>query len=350
VLERCGGFISHHQGIATCTKNLRDFTPAWMRQHDATSYGFAIDNHAYLHAQETADKPAGMMRPPAVLVAALPLRQRVEAAARQHGYRYLTHDSALSGARTFLLIPDEEGRFDQWMLFNFTDDQQPEVTAGTPISFIAVQKKDATGRTLGRIRLHFRDYTMTPADGGTRLTLIEDNNGKCYACHASGMRELIPRRTPILDARPVRGDPSYGRGGGAGPDGFAYERLMEFNARIRSYGLPDWDGTVTPAHHGPALGAEQGCTQCHDGQDRGVLTVSTSLPQIRRKMYTELSMPPGGGLLPLLEKSEMARPSLSPGERRTIEEALTAHDALERAFDASRAPAFRRWLLEAPCR
>ena len=106
----------------------------------------SMDNHAYLRAQEAADKPAGMMRPPPAIIAALPLRRRLEAAAREHGYRYLTHDSALGGARTFIVIPDAEGRFDQWMLFNFSDDQQPEINAETPFSFVAVQKKDAAGR------------------------------------------------------------------------------------------------------------------------------------------------------------------------------------------------------------
>jgi hypothetical protein len=350
VLARCGGVFSRHEGIARCTRNLREFTPAWMRQHDADSYGFNVDNHAYLRAQEAADRPAGMMRPPPVLVAALPLRRRLEAAAREHGYRYLTHDSALGGARTFILVPDAEGRFDQWMLFNFSDDQQPEVNAETPFSFVAVQKKDAAGRALSRVRLHFRDYTMTRGKAGFEIELVEENNGKCYACHASGMRQLIPRRTPILDARRVLGDPGYDRGAGAGPPGFAYDRLVELNARIRAYGMPDWEGTVTPEHHGPALGKAQGCTDCHDGHARGVLTVSTSTRQIQRKLSTELSMPPGEGLGGLLEKSEAARGSISPAEQQTLDQARAAHEGLWRDFDASRAPALARWLLEYPCR
>ena len=350
VFERCAGFLTRHATIASCAENLRNFTPAWMEQHSPDSYGFTVDNETYLAAQETADKPEGMMRPPAALVAALPRRSRVEAAARANGWQYLTHDSALGGVRTFVLIPDRDGRFDQWLLLNFTGKAEPAIDPDTPMSFLAVQKKDRDGRVLPRVRLHFRDYTPLRAGGDYRLSLKETNNGKCYACHVSGTRQLIPRRTPTLEARPVKGDRDYHGGEGGGPRDFAYGRLVELNARIRSYGLPDWDGRVVPGHHGPPLGEAQGCTTCHDGQDRGVLTVSTSTSQLERKLSEEASMPPERGLRELVERDEMRDPALSPSEQAILDEALAAHEDLERELLASRAPTLRRWLLAVTCR
>ena len=350
VLDRCEGFIAAHPPIARCTRNLRDFVPSFLAQHSADSYGFTVDNHTYLTAQEAADRPSGMMDPPPGLVAAFPRRIDVESAARRNGWRYITHDSALDGVRTFVFIPDPEGRFDQWMLLNFLKKDQPAIDPETPMSFIAVQKKDAAGRALARPRLHFRDYNMVPASGGFQLDLVEDRNGKCYACHASGMRQLIPRRTRVLDARPVKGEPGYESSGRAAPPDFAYGRLQELNAKIRSYGMPDWEGRIVPAHHGPALGGELGCTTCHDGTTRGILTVSTSVRQLEQKIYDELAMPPAASFVDLLERSERPGATLSPEERATLHAAFEAHQKLDQAFDASRLPELRRWLLEESCR
>jgi hypothetical protein len=350
VLERCAGVIAREPAIARCTRNLRDFTPRWLAQHSPDSYGFTVDNHTYLTAQEAEDAPRGMMRPPPALVAALPRRARLETVARENGWKYLTHDSALGGARTFVFIPDPEGRYDQWMLLNFVHGEQPEISPETPMSFIAVQKKGPDGRALPAVRVHFRDYTPVRGEGGYTLELEETSNGKCYACHPSGVRQLIPRRTRILEAAPVKGEPGYDPSGGPAPQGFAYSRLQELNARLRSYGLPDWNGRIVPEHHGPALGAREGCLGCHDGRSRGLLTVSTSLQQIGRKIHDELAMPPEAGLKELLERSERKDPPLSPEEHKRLEEAFVAHARLDRELSASRLPALKRWLLEAPCR
>lgn len=350
VFERCAGFLARHPAIDRCSRNLRDFTPAWLQQHSVDTYGFTVDNPTYLAAQEAAEMPEGMMRPPPALIAALPLRSRVEAAAREHGLPYLTHESALGGVRTFVLVPDPGGRFDQWMLLNFTGKTQPAIDPTTPMSFLAVQKRDAAGRELPRVKLHFRDYSLVRSGGQNRLNLVDSRNGKCHACHVSGVRQLIPRRTPALDARPVRGDPGYAPHGSRPPADFAHERLLALNARLRSYGLPDWDGRVVPEHHGPALGEAQGCTECHDGHTRGVLTVLTSTAQIQRKISEELSMPPARGLVDLLERSEMRHPPLSRAEGEALDDAFDAHEAIDQQFQDSRLPALRRWLLEASCR
>lgn len=218
------------------------------------------------------------------------------------------------------------------------------------MSFIAVQKKDAGGRDLPRVRLHFRDYNMVPSSAGFHLELFEDRDGKCYSCHPSGVRQLIPRRTQVLDARPVKGEVGYDPEGRKAPPDFAFGRLQELNTRLRSYGMPDWEGRIVPQYHGPALGAALGCTTCHDGNTRGILTVSTSVRQLQQKIHHELAMPPGAGLVGLLERSQSERAKLSPEESATLHAAFEAHRKLDREFDASRLPELQRWLLEAPCR
>jgi hypothetical protein len=350
VLDRCEGFLAAHAPIASCTEHLRQFVPSFLAQHSSDTYGFTVDNHTYLTAQEAPDRPAGMMRPPPALIAALPLRVNVERAARKNGWRYITHDSALEGVRTFVFIPDPQGRFDQWMLLNFLKKDQPAIDPRTPMSFIAVQRKDASGHDLAKVRLHFRDYNMTPSRGGFQLDLFEDRNGKCYSCHPGGMRQLIPRRGVVLDARPVSGEAAYDPGAHAAPPGFALQRLQELNTRLLSYGLPDWEGLIVPEHHGPALGASLGCTACHDGSIRGLLTVSTSPRQVQHKISDELAMPPTPGLVPLLERSENPRVKLSKAEVETLHAAVEQHAQVNQAFDASRSPELKRWLLEVRCK
>ena len=201
VFETCQSYINHHEEIARCTQNMRRFTPPWLRQHDEVSYGFNVDNHTYLTDQDAPDKPQGMMKPPEEIVAALPNLGQVEEAARTHGWKYLTHDSALGGFRTFVIISDPQGRFDQWMLLNLQVGQS-SITEDTPMSILSVQKKDAAGKPLSKVQIHFRDYTIQHNErGGYKLHLHENSNGKCYACHTNGMRQLIARRTPILDAQ-----------------------------------------------------------------------------------------------------------------------------------------------------
>ncbi len=350
VLDRCQSYLAAHPPIALCTSNLRDFVPSFLAQHSEDSYGFTVDNHTYLAAQEAADRPAGMMQPPPGLIAAMPLRVNLEIAARKNGWKYITHDTALGGVRTFVFIPDPEGRFDQWMLLNFVKKDQPAIDPATPMSFIAVQKKDAAGHDLPQVRLHFRDYDLVPSDGGFQLQLFEDRNGKCYSCHPSGVRQLIDRRTQVLEAQPVKGERGYDPSGKTAPPDFAYGRLQELNARLGSYGLPDWEGRIVPAHHGPAIGSALGCTACHDGSLRGVLTVSSSPRQVQHRVHDELVMPPTPGLVSLLERSENRRVKLSPSERSRLEAALQTHEELNRDYDESRLPELRRWLLEQPCR
>jgi hypothetical protein len=218
------------------------------------------------------------------------------------------------------------------------------------MSILVVQKKDADGNRLSHVRLHFRDYTIEHRDTGYTIALHETNNGKCYSCHANGMRQLIARRTPILESRPSRGEAGFSEQRGAIDPEFSYQRLMEFNKRIRSYGNPDWDGKIHPENHGPALGQAQGCLDCHDGKTRGILTVASSHDQVQKKIYLELSMPPDTDLPHWLERNEMQNPTLSLPEQKSLKKALEAHEDLLRDFERSRFPELKKWFLQTSCR
>jgi len=350
VLESCRPYFATHPEIAACTDRLRHFVPAWMRQHDDNSYGFRRSNHEYLRSQAGADEPDGMMVPPEALVAAIPSRIKVIEAARRNGYRYLDHDSGIDETRTFVLVPDPLGRFDQWFLLNLQHGQNT-VQVNQPLSILVVQKKDAAGNALPKVRLHFRDYTIASSGHGYRVALDETKNGKCYSCHTNGVRQLIPRITPVLEARPVHGEAGYDENGtGPVPADFALHRLQEFNRRLRSYGNPDWRGDIEPGDFGPPLGKNQGCTDCHDGVSRAALNMATSLRQLEKKVYYQLSMPPDNKLQRLLERNEMKNPELNAAEAARLEKALMSQANLIRDFEAARVPTLRSWLLGVTCR
>jgi hypothetical protein len=160
------------------------------------------------------------------------------------------------------------------------------------------------------------------------------------------VRHLLAVRTPSLAAKPVLGEPGYP---GDGPTDFAFQRLGAMNDRLASYGLADWNGTIVPADHGPALGVEQGCTACHDGTIRGALTVSTAQKQLAHKVVAELAMPPAAGLTQLVERQVMNDPPLTAAEAADLAGAQTAHASMLADLEATRAPALERWLLETPC-
>jgi len=327
VIGKCTSDLADNPTIDLCTAHLRRYIPVWMRQHDSDSYGFLQDNATYLAAQTGSDEPAGMMDPPPALLAALTNRSTIEEAARSSGWPYVTHPSGLGGVRTFVTTSDPNGRFDQWMLVGL-DDSATVVPSPSIMSFIGVEKKDAIGRDLAKVRLHFRDYLLTQTDGVWKVDLSSTLAGKCYACHGSGMRLLIPTSASA-----------------------------SINARLLSYGLPDWNGTLDPADHGPPLGADLGCTSCHNGVTRGVLTVSTSEGMLRQKLVDQLSMrsPANGRKVPdeaamaLLAREESGMPALSPDEASSLAQARAEHWADYQGLVASRYPTWRAWVLDKPC-
>ena len=356
VFDSCGGLIAQNPKIATCTKNLRTFVPTWMNQHDNGSYGFTVDNRTYLKAEEGTDRPAGMMTVPPEIIAALPDPVKVVEAARLNGWRYITHNSALAphdaiptvGARTFVYKPDPSGKFDQWMLLNLGDGTT--VNTVMPLSFIGVQKTDATGQKLAKIRLNFRDFNISKDAAGTySVSARDDGNGKCYSCHPSGLRKLIDYRTPVLEAKPVKGEAGFQADGSNVPADFGFKRLKELNAIIEGYGLPDWDGMIVPENHGPALGKDQGCTACHNGESRGLLTVSTSIDQIEKKIYYQLAMPAEADADRLLEGDALKNPPLSAADQVALNALLEKHDLITTDFENARFPALQSWMTETAC-
>jgi hypothetical protein len=327
VLESCSADVAKNPPIERCTDRLRRYVSAWLAQHVDDSYGFRQDNRTYLAAHTAPDLPSGMMDPPRVLLDALPERATLESAAGVNGWPYLTHRSCLGGTRTFVMVADPEGRFDQWMLVGL-DATQTSVENPGILSFIGVQKKDANANPLDRVRLHFRDYVATVDAEGPTLELPENFGGKCYACHPSGLRHLI-----------------------AAPESAA------MNARIDAYGTIDWNGTIVPADHGPPLGTSLGCTECHNGEDRGVLTVTTSEGMLWQKVVEQLSMrsPRDGRRVPdeaamaLLEREKTSDPPLTPDEALALEQARAEHLADYQVLVAERFPAWRDWALGVAC-
>ena len=352
VLAQCSSFIQSHPQIASCTDRLRRFVPAWLQQHTDHSFGFTLDNAAYTAYENGSSKPKGLMDPPADIIAAIPDGDKVRSVAAAEGYQFLTHTSCLGGVRIFLYAPDAKGRFDQWILLNLKSDLKT-VDTGVPMSFIGVQKQDGLGNHLSKVRLNFRDYFMEPSTGNAfKLETFADSNGKCYSCHVSGMRKLmlVDRQQFVMSASPVKGDSNYDPSSASPPD-IGHQRWEQFNKKLMSYGLPDWDGTINVTDHGPALGQAQGCINCHDGVDRGFLTVETSSNQIDQKVWQELAMPPdpASALANLLLKDSLNNPPLTSDEKDQLKQGEDDHDDIESSYKDSRLPTLRSWLLENSC-
>lgn len=351
--DRCAADLANNPAIARCTTRLRRFVPSWMRQHAKGSYGFVQDNTAYLSSQAGPETPPGMMVPPAALIAALPERASIEQAVRVGGWPYLIHDGCLGGIRLFITVRDPQDRFDQWMVIGL-DPSASRVQDRSILSFVGVQKRDAGGELL-KVRLHFRDYIAFDSGGSYNLLLPEAHSGKCFGCHASGMRLLIPTHESLVESAPVFGEAAYGS---SVPPDFGFQRLSEMNQKLLSYGVPDWNGTIDPADHGPALGESLGCTHCHNGITRGILTVSTDEDTLKRKMVNELSMrsfAPGKDVpdrvaIALLDREKTGNPPLSRDEQAALDRARAEHSADYQAFLALRFPTWKAWVLAESCR
>jgi hypothetical protein len=332
-LELCQQDLQDNPELAACTARLRSFAPAWLRQHDSQSYGFEQANAQYFAAQVAPDAPPGMMDLPSALLAALPLRADLEQAAERDGWPHLTHDSCLGGVRTFINVVDADDRFEQWLLLG-VEPNQGALAEGAILSFLALQKRRADGSPLDRPRVHFRDYVLAQTSGVWRAELPEHNDGKCYACHGSGVRQLLPFPSPRTSSA---------------------DQLNGLNQRLAVYGLPDWHGSIASQDYGPALGAELGCTHCHDGTTRGPLTVFTSEGMLYQKVVEQLSMRsfdgtnavPDQPAMQLLQRQNTAE--LSPSEAQALAQARAQHQADYEALVASRQPSLQAWLSSTSC-
>jgi hypothetical protein len=355
VLDKCKNTIAENPRIASCTDRLRRFLPAWTRQHTNHTFGFTMDNTSYYAYEQGPNKPKGLMTVPQPLIDALPDRAKIETALQTAGLHYLVHTSCLGGTRIYITNPDPGGSFDQWILVNL-DNTDQTVDTGIPMSFIGVQKKDAAGNKLSQVRLNFRDYFMVANSGGKpgyTLQSYGDSEGKCFSCHVSGTRQLmmVDRQKYVMSSRPVAGETGYSAGSAATAPDIGTQRWNEFNAKLATYGLPDWDGTINAADHGPALGAAQSCTDCHDGVTRGALNVDTSVDQIDRKIWQELVMPPADsvGLSQLLLRKQTQSPPLTASEKDLLSTSQDHHNDILQDYYADRLPSLRSWLLETTC-
>jgi hypothetical protein len=350
VLDACTEDLAQNPIIAACTANLRRYVPAWLDQH-GRSYGFRQDNRTYFAAQTAPDMPSGMMDPPSELVAALQGRSSIEEAARTNGWPYLTHDSALGGIRTFVDVVDPQQRFEQWINVGYSIEGGG---IGETVSFIAVQKKDAAGQDLSKVRIHFRDYRLVRDPSANKLELPETFDAKCYGCHVSGLRPFLALRGSVAASAPVKGEDGFGQ---MVADDFGMKRLASLNQRFLSYGVPDWNGALEPFDHGPALGRSLGCTQCHDGATRGAVTVSASTDTLSQKVVWQLSMrsPRDGKRVPdeaamaLLDRYNGGSLPPSESERAALDQARAEHEADYETLMASRFPDWRAWVLGSPC-
>jgi len=350
ILTDCAFEIHSDPTIARCTDHLRQFIPNWLRLNNPDSYGFQDGNREYHLDQDGPDKPPGMMSVPPEITLALPERAAVERVAREQGWKYLTHVSAIRATRTFIFIPDASGRFDRWILINYEHDPD-RVGTSSEVAFIAVQKQDITGQPLAAFPLRFRNYHVIQEASGYTLSLEDHFSGKCFACHPSGVRRLVDIVTPATVAQPVRGEPGFDPSGAvATSPGFARQRLNEFNAILSGYGMPDWQGQVTPEALGPALGSGQGCTACHNNERRGALSIFTSVPHIEHKILDELSMPPQPGLTRLVEKYLMNYGDMSVQDLAALDAGVQLHGQVSREFFAARLPTLVNWLLQEACK
>ena len=93
---------------------------------------------------------------------------------------------------------------------------------------------------------------------------------RCYTCHPNGMRQLSP-----LPSSVSRED---------------LPALEELQGKIDEYGQLDWGPAINPKGYGPPMGREQGCTQCHNNQDRGAINHMTEMGHIMHKVHGDFSM------------------------------------------------------------
>ena len=269
-----------------------------------------------------------MMKPPEAILAALPRRKEVEEAHRKAGLKYLTHDSGLAGIRTFVLSVDKKGRYDQWLLLNLADPKS-DVQSAEPMSMLTVQKKDASGHPLEKVRLHFPDYFVERGtDGKFRARLRKTSDGKCFSCHANGVRQLIDRRTPVLESKPVRGEKHFEETGLRVPQDFSFRRLWEFNQRLRSYGTPDSDGKIILSDLGTYDWRRARMRGLSRRKTRGRLTVFTSTSTLQQKMVHESNMPYDSDLPKRLERLQMNTKELSKDEIEELAKRAQAQKAL----------------------
>jgi hypothetical protein len=165
--------------------------------------------------------------------------------------------------RTFTWI--EEGRFLKFYLFS-----------QSILASITVEKTDENGTKLSKPRIHFVEYPFSEVPV-KKLELSKASISMCAACHPSGPRMMVPLPGEVLPSQ--------------------WTWVDQMNTKIRAMGTNfDWNDGYHAPSVGPLLGEKQGCTDCHDGIERGVLNYvpygGASGASITYKLTSEWRMPP----------------------------------------------------------
>ncbi len=254
-------------------------------------------------------------------------------------------------ARVIIRVPDTKKppRFEQWIQIAINEGTGK---LGRNVDFLGVQLlPDTPSSPLEDDRpvVAFRGYSRTPTgfvpEGGSSSEL-----SKCYSCHPSGLRAVIPARV---------GARAAGGGVAIKPEGTipltGPENITAITTEVKDTKKPSVFGPTgyTALENGPPLGpssrtnreqfvaqgcakrlpdprqkaivANMNCEQCHDGEtDRGILNAGTSLKTLYHKVVqnTQAPMPP-----PEIWDTEPSLKLISSTEREVLFECLQAEYA-----------------------
>ncbi|MEQ1876929.1 MAG: hypothetical protein ABL958_09810, partial [Bdellovibrionia bacterium] len=253
-LERLESFVENQRGL----------------REDGHTYRFLLSDTDYV-----ATRAPGVVELPPEFADGLPGDWRE--ICERNGWKYLEYASNLianppnlSFKRVLILVPGET--FERWIQFTVPEKNTQERL----IDIIGVehsQVEDGKLTELQSVKLNFIEYWR---DGEGKNPQVRSKMASCFKCHAGGMRRIVPAGGSVSVA-------------GA-------EVLKEFNKKIASYESYEFAGAVRPDLGGPAMGDKQRCTNCHDGETRGMFNAHhmglRSRQQIYHKMVEDLRMPP----------------------------------------------------------
>lgn len=261
-------------------------------------------------------------------------------------------------ARILIRLVDSQARFEQWIQVAISDRTG---RLGRNVDFLAVQLVSDPNSPLngGRPMVAFRGFSRTPSgfvlEG--RGSNPRGDLSKCYSCHSTGIRAVIPAvagataagggravtpvgtipltgadnitelslKTGLADVAPAgytasQNGPALGPSLRANRDQFVANGLAARPGRAAVPGCAA--GLSAPRRD--AIVANMDCQQCHDGEtDRGILNAGTSVRTMQHKVIenTVAPMPPS--------EVSASNPSLklSQSERKVLFQCLQAEYA-----------------------